>query len=457
MAGKGPHDVDGLFVVIKRRLGVEESTIELRLGRFFRVVGLLIGVGTLVFGLLTLPTTTHVRYKENVDWLLYIYLVLVSVPLLVQLIPSPGLRVSGACLGILMVLQAPLSRPSGRSDFKTLPPNMSLQMVIKDGYPGLGKEQYLSTDSKGFRSTKPIDYSPHDESTFRVFAVGGSSTEQIFIGDKRTWTHLLQAQLDAGTDKNVEVINAGVAGTRAKHHLATLDAILPYEPDLVLFTMGINDWNRHLRQRGKAFFSKNPQLRPKRPDSKPSGIRGLIHRIDIYYSFHKTILGVGLLGVHSWLQGEGMIATDALVIDGPYHNVKRAVQDDPKLTLQVDVMDDDYLAAVAKIMDRCQEHEVRCMFANQAIGYRRDAGQEYLDSLWLNPGGVSFSVDMPSMVQTSSVYNHGLMKLSKQRGFEFCAIAERMVGGHEYYYDDCHFNEAGAVRMSELLGECIRL
>ena len=45
----------------------------------------------------------------------------------------------------------------------------------------------------------------------------------------------------------MEVINAGITATRVKHHLVTLKKILPYSPDLIIFLIGINDWDRHIK------------------------------------------------------------------------------------------------------------------------------------------------------------------------------------------------------------------
>ncbi len=45
---------------------------------------------------------------------------------------------------------------------------------------------------------------------------------------------------------NVEIINTGVSGFRAGHHLATLKHIMQYEPDMLIFLVGFNDWNLHI-------------------------------------------------------------------------------------------------------------------------------------------------------------------------------------------------------------------
>ena len=123
---------------------------------------------------------------------------------------------------------------------------------VRAGIPGIKGEQIVSTDSKGFRTTKDIDYGTN--ASYRIFAIGGSTTTQMFLNDRNTWTHLLQEHLSKTTKLDVEVINTGVDGLRAKHHLATLRNIIGLLPDMVIILVGINDWNRHVK---KSFHEDN--------------------------------------------------------------------------------------------------------------------------------------------------------------------------------------------------------
>ena len=91
----------------------------------------------------------------------------------------------------------------------------------------------ISTDEKGFRSLSEIDYS--NDTTFRIFAIGGSTTEEIFVDDKETWTSLLEIGLTSSQNKTIEVVNTGVSGLRAQHHLAMMLETEKYHPDAYIF------------------------------------------------------------------------------------------------------------------------------------------------------------------------------------------------------------------------------
>src|SRR5262249_22890914 len=150
----------------------------------------------------------------------------------------------GVWASILLLLQSLTSSLVLNHDLKILRPNLKMNINVTGGIAGIAGKQTITTDHKGFRTTKEIDYS--SQHGYRIFAIGGSTTVQIYLDDKRTWTHLLQESLEKTSGANVEVINTGVSGLRAQHHLATLRSIADLNPNLVLFLIGINDWNHHV-------------------------------------------------------------------------------------------------------------------------------------------------------------------------------------------------------------------
>ncbi len=129
----------------------------------------------------------------------------------------------------------------------TLPPNIDWHLrVVGDVMPGFDGVQHVTTDGKGFRTTPAIDYQQKPAGTSRVFAIGASTTEELYLDDRKTWTHLLQDGLATAMGTRVEVVNTGVSGLRSPHHLVTLNHIARYQPDLVLILMGVNDWNHQI-------------------------------------------------------------------------------------------------------------------------------------------------------------------------------------------------------------------
>jgi hypothetical protein len=86
-----------------------------------------------------------------------------------------------------------------------LKPNLDYKIDVDEGaIPGIVGVQHITTDEKGFRVTPPVDYT--EKSGLRIFTIGGSTTVDIYLDDRATWTHHLQENLKAGLDRPVEAI-----------------------------------------------------------------------------------------------------------------------------------------------------------------------------------------------------------------------------------------------------------
>ena len=184
-------------------------------------------------GLLALLLTSATLAYDPV-YLKWNLLVLLGCGLLLalRLVPRQGARLL-AIQGAVFFTSSCLLGLVFRADYVTLPPN----------HEGDG----ITTDSLGFRSRPKVNYGA--KPGIRIFAIGGSTTEEIQRADDSTWPHLLQVRLASELGVAVEVVNTGVSGLRSANHLATLKQIEGLQPDMVVVLMGINDWNAHIRQR----------------------------------------------------------------------------------------------------------------------------------------------------------------------------------------------------------------
>lgn len=109
---------------------------------------------------------------------------------------------------------------------------------MKPGYTIPGE---VTINSHGYRGEEFALEKP--PGTYRIVALGGSTTYGISLNDDETYPYYLQRELRKrlGTDK-IEVINAGlVSATTAESLARFLLKIVPLEPDMVIFYEGYND------------------------------------------------------------------------------------------------------------------------------------------------------------------------------------------------------------------------
>lgn len=362
---------------------------------------------------------------------------LFGLPLILQFLGKGIVAVYGLWFGAFLTLQTLLSPLLIDDSFKTLQPELMRQIdVVPGALPGIEGIQKITTDSMGFRVTKPIDYETKPPDTYRVFAIGGSTTEQILLDDKRTWTHLLQEQLNGQIKfANVEVINTGVAGLRAEHHLSTFRHIVEFEPDLAIFLVGVNDWNWHVHEE----FG--------RPSRKAA-----------LFEFGDSLLGRTLKTVYYGAPRDGNVPARLSneKFTGEYYSSQNDSLRRPDVrSFQPQSPHPDYLDTMDEISLACSETKVACMFVTQPSGYHDNTAVELKRNFWMTPPNSDYTLDFESLIGLAKLYNEYLLRYATQHGHLSCDAAASVAPTIDSFFDDCHFNENGARVVSSILHRCI--
>jgi hypothetical protein len=290
----------------------------------------------------------------------------------------------------------------------------------------------ISTDEKGFRSITTIDY--NNKTTFRVFAIGGSTTEEIYVDDAETWTSLLARKINLGKHQSIEVINTGVSGLRIKHHLATMLETEKYHPDAYIFLVGVNDWNKHIKDLNG----------------------GLLFEIK---NINSTLLWRGFSLMKKFIQQNLFKKSQAVIKNyGEYYSEQNnSLSKEDIRSLRIKEVDPDYEKILIKIADRCNALSHECFFVSQPSAYSYDITTRLKSLLWMTPPNVDYTLDLQSLIEVASTYNSALMKIALDNGINFCDLAKEVPPSEKYFYDDVHFNENGSERVAVVLSQCINL
>src|SRR6267154_672866 len=265
-------------------------------------------------------------------------LVLFAAPLALQWSRWVMVRTYALWFAAFLVLQALLT-PWLRGDFITLPPLMNTTIDVRaTGLPGMPPGlRHITTDEKGFRVNPRVDY--RAKRGLRIYAIGGSTTEQIVLDDESTWTHRLQEGI-AKQGKSAEVVNTGVSGLRAANHLATLKVVVRLEPDLIIFLIGANDWDKQIKDRFEHNFWKPVSLR--------DSALGLILDGAVISPLRRRITGRTSSDQTNVIDGlEGLTRTGQLSLNRP---VKR--------TFRPTEVAADYAATLHEISSLCKENRL---------------------------------------------------------------------------------------------------
>jgi lysophospholipase L1-like esterase len=158
---------------------------------------------------------------------------------------GPALLLAGGLAVSLLMLEVFLRvvNPFGeriRGDQIVLPVHAH-RVIQNTNYPNVDKRIVVSTNSLGFRGPEPPE--PLG-AALTLLAVGGSTTECLYISDGKTWPDLVGAELRSHF-RDLWVNNAGLDGhSTFGHGLLLEQRIARLHPKVVLFLIGINDVGR---------------------------------------------------------------------------------------------------------------------------------------------------------------------------------------------------------------------
>ncbi len=382
----------------------------------------------IVFGIITIDL-------QSLKWT-FLGLLFFSIPLLFQFFKSNYLRYGALWFGVFMLSQTLLSSFI-KGYFLTLSPNVYSYVDI-EGLQGIHGKQLITTDHKGFRVTKKVDYNSNDD--YKIFAIGGSTTEQIDIDDKKTWTHLLQEKLTLKMKQEVTVINTGVSGLRARHHLATLKNIIKYKPDMVIFLVGINDWNWHIKDHIKKLHGQS--------------ITKYLQNIRMQLVLNKTMLG-SILRTTFYTAKKSSGSPLQFVDHDSLKKLIGSLDRDSKYTFNPNDVHSQYKNMLGEISAICHQNKIECMFVTQPSGYQKGATNEFKAGFWMTPPFEEYTLNFDSMVKISSLYNKYTFNIANDHNHSACDLASSIKPSYDFMFDDCHFNINGALKVSEILFSCI--
>ena len=169
-------------------------------------------------------------------------LIAVLATLLSLTLAEAGLTVFAPLVDPYEDLKTRAARPVNQYIRSQFPPNFQLTFEAEEGLPGVRGRNTFSTNNAGFRGDD-IAY-PKPAHEYRVFMVGGSTTECLILDDDDAISTVLQRELQARLPKGptVRVYNAGKSGDRIDDHLSMIvHRLILLRPDMLIVFAGIND------------------------------------------------------------------------------------------------------------------------------------------------------------------------------------------------------------------------
>ncbi len=340
-----------------------------------------------------------------------------------------------------------------RDAYYIWPPNLHATFSPRpEALPGVRGESHIYVNDWGIRGP---DFSPDD--SLRVLAIGGSTTESLYLDESETWPHLLQDRLNTIVPRpSVWVGNAGKSGHASAHHVLQVEKLLDQFPriDVVLVLVGTNDMMRTLQSGGD-----DPLTQPELDVAFARVPRNATPGIPF---FKRTELWRLVKSAKDrWLEDYD----DDLVQDsgGEVFETMRARR------RKATVLHEDLPAmkkALARyrdnlnaIVDAATAHQTQVILVTQPSLWSDDLTPEAERLIWMGRVGRYMRDDsheyyaIGTIADGMAAYNDVLLQVCADRGLRCIDLAAEVPRSADFFYDDVHFNEQGAERVAAVMTE----
>lgn len=294
--------------------------------------------------------------------------------------------------------------------------------------PGVSKGGTLSTNRWGLRGDEPPDdWAAHTT----IVTVGGSTTANYYLDDRRTWSYVLQEELKRA-DSLVWVGNGGIPMHSAEHHDFFLrEVVTAIQPDIVIFLTGANDIGQFMR--GEVALHERPL--PER------GVREFMFRnsrlLQTLYKAKKVY--VDRAPVISEAADPEFAMQPMTGSESPLPDDLREMLPDPEA----------YSRRIRRLIATSREIGVTPVFLTQPLLFEDS-------DFWRGIQGGSYWHGGPDSLFSAASYwrmldflNREVMEICKEEGILCFDLAAVIPHDMSMFYDSMHLTEAGAGLVGE--------
>ena len=325
----------------------------------------------------------------------------------------------------------------GQSVSLTPPP------VYLEGTDSLQSKEYLlRIDENGFIETGNTKQNTVTDENLSILFLGGSTTEVLYVEESNRFPSIVERELTARLNINVEVKNGGVSANNAMHSLLKLMAVgLEDKPDYAVLMHNINDASLLVKTGSYWIAPKSTALVQSNAEiwnrHNPENFNPLVLARDIknilfpnLYAYFKPRLFPGLGPV---------IAVDEFEI----------IRKDQELIDPLKIKAE-FRNTLISFVELCRIWNVEPVLMTQ---FNRINENEPLFELAYKNDKSNKRMPMNKFIELYHDFNEIIRTVAKDRNVLFVDLAKRVPTSPKYIYDTVHLNDTGSIMVGNILVE----
>lgn len=282
----------------------------------------------------------------------------------------------------------------------------------------------------------PLDPNSITEDDFVILCLGGSTTRNARVPEDKRYPEVLRREIQAAhPELNVKVINAGMDWYTTKHSLINYTTFYhQFKPDIVVIMHAINDVYRSFSPKSAAIGAPNWDY----SHFYGAAIRGASERPTferhLYEGFTSVWFSLYLTpGDHAKPQDFGIERFSSLE---PYKFYLRS------------------------LVNFVKKEGAECLVMEQSALYSESPSPEAEKVLWFGQGMCNdnagkFASNL-SMYRVMKEFNAAAKQIAREENVRYIPTSHQIASTVEYFQDDVHYTEKGAVTLGLTAAAFIR-
>jgi len=304
------------------------------------------------------------------------------------------------------------------------------QLVIHNTInPRLDSVIINTRNSLGFRGPeKPVPFNRF----LSVVAVGGSTTECHFLSDDKTWTSLLEKDLQPSFPR-IWVNNAGLDGhSTFGHEILLNDYLVKLQPGVILFLTGINDMENEQPTFHDKLNTKGAYNDFKHFMFANSEVLNLV--LNLARGRKAQRLNNTTNSLLDLSKGDSLAMTGQQIMERAGRQARYLAG---------------YRQRIIELIDTCRAHGIRPVFITQPNLFGK--GHDPVTGVNLETFKLGEQLNGKGLWEILELYNSALKQTCGARNVPVVDLAELMPKNSLYFYDASHFTNQGAEQVALLL------
>ncbi|HSZ57789.1 MAG TPA: SGNH/GDSL hydrolase family protein [Tepidisphaeraceae bacterium] len=373
------------------------------------------------------------------------------------------MRRSAAAKGIALIYSILLGGLLGEVSFRLLNsgayrarapwPQVSRVMEIDTSeLPGLEPHVVVSVNSLGLRGPE-VDLNTCD---LKVLCVGGSTTECLYVTDKKTWPWLVQDELHRRLGTSVFVGNAGRAGQFSLHHEYQLRHYqAAHEFNWVILLLGANDVaaflsEDYVKQAAKAPYEALTSGEEYPPVPAPYYrelrlVQAAAELQNVYSLYKATRSGEAIIQdmQAGWVRQRRAARHLLLTRYGAISEIPGGL----------DAAIQTYQDTIRRIIECCHKNGQHLVLMTQPSMLRSNLTEQ--EQALLCQAFENGAYDPATLAAVMDRYNAALLDVCRQDHVDCIDLGSMLPKDTSVFYDDVHFNVPGCDRVARIVADFV--